>query len=99
MPPLSACSSSLPEAREEQGFRAERASEGRPGRGGQPAVRQHLGAVLRHYGFAVRPAGDETKAVRLYTEHGASIDAGLVDVQMAAPDGRQTLALLQRGMR
>lgn len=60
-----------------------------------PMVLRCLDEILRHYGFVVHKAGSGTEAVQIYTQHGESIDAVLLDVQMPEMDGPQTFALLK----
>jgi two-component system OmpR family response regulator len=61
----------------------------------EPAVRQCLAVVLRHYGFAVREAGSGERAVEVYERHRDTIAVVLLDVQMPGLDGPQTFALLR----
>jgi CheY-like chemotaxis protein len=54
-----------------------------------------LDFVLHRHGFAVRLASSGAEAVDLYCRHKGSIDAVLLDVQMAGLDGPQTLAAIK----
>lgn len=60
-------------------------------------VLQMLETVLRHYGFAVRPAGNGMQAIEIYQQHAATIGLVLLDVQIPGMlDGPATLVALRQ---
>ena len=61
-----------------------------------PDVRDVLAFGMRRSGFRVLSAADGHLALELFRDHGQSIDAALLDVQMPGLDGPQTFAKLRR---
>jgi CheY-like chemotaxis protein len=61
----------------------------------EPGVLQLVSLALHEAGFTVLPCRTGAEAVAAYQVHHAAVAVALLDVQMAYPDGPQTLALLQ----
>jgi len=52
--------------------------------------------ALRHFGIQVLAAADGEEAVRVYSDHGASIGCVLLDLSMPRLDGEQTFSRLRQ---
>jgi CheY-like chemotaxis protein len=59
-------------------------------------VRDVLSRGLHNEGFGVRPTRDGNEAAAVFRRHQATVRVVLLDVQMPAPNGPQTLGLLRR---
>ena len=65
----------------------------------EPLVLRFLDYALRQLGYDVLLASSGTRAIDLFRQHHSTISLVLLDVQMAPPDGPQTLVASSKSTR